>query len=646
MSNSKQRAGIFLIEILFFFIGSFYIYYTPLWTPADEERHFAYCEFIAHHHTLAVFKPAFEENEVYMAFHPPLYYLLGSLACDNDSLLLEEHLVVNDGPGVITLKNPPDPPPGFSRKIRSAYILRCCSLLFSGFTVWFVFKTAQLIFPNQLPVQIAAAVFVAMNPEFTHVSASITNDSLNIMLATASLYMLARFTQRPTSILLAFLCGLLSGCALMTKTTSLFLIPVVSFTGVYALCKDFRHRVLPVFIMFLIVAVVGGWWYARNWILFDDPFFARTIRTAHPWTPRYAPLMIHELTTIIYKTLLSYFGYFGGSKVPLPLVFLTWYGGITILGFLGCVKSLFSWLRRRRISPLVILYGIALIGGIGFFIIFNINYVGAYSGRYLFAVICPETLMIIGGVKKLIPQRLKSPVFALCSFGGVVFNIMALMFVLKPGYMEPRLHAGVCQDFFDYPSPEINISSHIGQTFVSPYNRLCGINIIFSNPQRQAQGTIFFTLWDASTKTIVSPTLQCRVKTIEDFGSYFFVFPPIDDSCGKTYKFTISTCDLLPGKGIALWCAATDVYTDGTMLLNDLPVSGDVYFIAYYFTGDKPLSIWEGIQPLALANGVYLDIWELQLYQERSKAFRQTTRTHKKFLQLKNAYANRNVRQP
>lgn len=632
------------IEILFLSMGALYLYYTPLWTPADEERHFACCEFIAQHRTLPVFKPHFEENDVYMAFHPPLYYMLGSLLCAADGMLLEEHILVNDAPGVITLKNPPNPPPGFGRKIKAAYLLRCLSLLLGAVTVFFVFKSAQLFFPKQLPLQAAATLFVAMNPEFTHVSASISNDNLNTALATACLFTLASFLKEPRRMLLAVSCGLLAGCALMTKSTSLFLAPLVCGAAAYVMLRDIRQTLKPAAAMIVLAAVIGGWWYARNWFLFDDPLFAKTMTTAHPWAPRYAPITADDIGIIIYRTLLSYFGHFGGSKVPLPGWFLLFYGGIVALGGAGCMKLIVARIRLNRdCRALPALYGLAVLGGLLFFIAFNLKYIGGYSGRYLFAVICPTAVIIFAGLRSSIARRFRNAAFIFLTIGLTILNAGALFLVLKPGYADPRLTMGVRQDLFDYPSPEINNRTSVGQLFVSPLNNLCGIQIIFSNPYKQSRGELRFTLRDATTRQDVRPAILCSVKKIEDFGNYYFVFPPIPDSEGKTYCFSIATQEVAPGSGIALWRSADDTYPDGNMLINDVPVDGDLFFIAYFFTGDTPATQWEGVSERALANGIYLDIWELQLYQERSKAFRQTTTTHKKFLQLQNAYKNRNA---
>ena len=82
--------------LLFLLFGLGYSYYTPLWNPPDEERHFAYCEYIAHHHKLPDYVKDPKGNSVTMAFHPPLYYLMGSLFFGNDRGLLEELISAND----------------------------------------------------------------------------------------------------------------------------------------------------------------------------------------------------------------------------------------------------------------------------------------------------------------------------------------------------------------------------------------------------------------------------------------------------------------------------------------------------------------------------------------------------------------------
>jgi hypothetical protein len=83
------------------------------------------------------------------------------------------------------------------------------------------------------------------------------------------------------------------------------------------------------------------------------------------------------------------------------------------------------------------------------------------------------------------------------------------------------------------------------------------------------------------------------------------------------------------------------MYSLGTLLINEQPGDGDINFRVYNFTGDSPAALLEGRSPHAYHQGLYLDIWELQLYQQQSQTFRLQTHSHAKLLQLQAAISNR-----
>ena len=125
MPKTKNNIGIYVTLLLFVSLGLCYSYYTPLWSPPDEERHFTYCEYIAQHHKLPEVSYNTEGNIVHMAYQPPLYYLIGSLFCKDDGKLLEEEIFINDGPGFKRISYPnrgAEFP--YSGKARSAHLLR------------------------------------------------------------------------------------------------------------------------------------------------------------------------------------------------------------------------------------------------------------------------------------------------------------------------------------------------------------------------------------------------------------------------------------------------------------------------------------------------------------------------------------------
>ena len=639
--HRRSEFYLLLVELLFVVIGVLYVASTPLWTPADEERHFAYCQFIAQQHSLPVFRSDFQQNSVYMAFHPPLYYLLGSLFCSADAPLLEEQIRVHPGPGNTTLVHPPEQVASFSGTARSAYLLRLVSLLLGALTIWFAFRCVAIVFPNEPAIGIAAVLFVAMNPEFMHVSASISNENLSTTLASGCVFLLLRYLQRPYAFGGVLAIGVILGCALLTKTSNLFLVPLAVCLCAYLMIQRRPRAGRDLLLIMFVAAMISAWWYMRNWIQFDDPVFAKAMAAAHPWSVRHTLPTLHDTVLIIEKAFISYFGYFGGLKVPLPWSLLIWYA----LLLLGGVVGLLCMCLARRITrdvalPLVLLL-LALLGGASIFVLFNLKYKGAYSGRYLFVVIVPVTILVFQGLKQIVSRRWSRQFFLMICALLLILNLCALFGVLRPGYAEPRLARVQQQDLFDCSTPAIVPGSGVSQGFVAPADNLCGIELLFAARPRPRAGQVGIALIDAPTERELY-AVTVPAAEIEDFARYYFVFPPIAQSGGQRYRLRLTSAGIPASSHVGVWYSEDDAYPAGRLCLNGDPVAGDLYFILYCFTGAYPESEWEGLYPCARKIGLYLDVWEMQLYQERTQSFREQSPTHQKLLRIEEAYRRRN----
>jgi hypothetical protein len=641
MVTSKKSFLAFVL-LFFFALGALYSYYTPLWTPADEERHYAYMQFVARNHTLPRFTADFEETEVFMAFHPPLYYLLGSLFVPRNSTPVEEEIIVNPLPGPTTLLHPREQIKTFSGNARTAYAIRLLSLMLGSLTVVFVYKTALIVFSGRHDIAALAALLVAMNPQFMHVCASVSNETLSTTIATAYIFFMLRCLREPTTTGQAALLGVLLGCALLTKTSCFFLGPLTLCVFISLGIRGSKNAVGHALLIVLLSAAIGGWWYLRNWLVYDDPFFAKTMTAAHPWAVRVASLSPRDILTILQKSFISYFGYFGGQKVALGWPHLVCYGAIMLCGAAGCVRSLFKPGLQKHDLPLLFVLVFALLGGMSIFALFNLKYVGAYQGRYLFVVISPITILACIGLHTIGAMLRPRLFYPLIAAGLITLNVWALFFVLRTGYAPPRIEAALQQELFDYPSPAITAQSSVGQSFIAPCDNLCGIEVLFATRVKRLSETLFFTLCDQQSGGRVLHTIRFPARNIWDFTRYYFAFPPLHNSAGNRYSFHV-----MPEPGtskpgaIALWHNRQDVYAVGTMLVNGEPAGGDVYFTVYCFTGDTPTSVLEGSRPYAYYQGLYLDIWELQLHMQRSKELRPRTHTHEKFQRLQAAHGNR-----
>ena len=189
--NSRDVICLVSIVVLFIAVGLYYSYYTPLWNPPDEERHFAYCEYIAQNHQLPHLIFEEEKRNIAQAIHPPLFYLLASLFCKNDGHLIQETVFINDGPGFNTIAHPGHESTfPFGGKAREAHFIRLLSLLLSAVAVCFVYLLVLVIFPGETTLAVATTIFVAMNPQFLHISVSVSNDPLSTALSTIYLFTL------------------------------------------------------------------------------------------------------------------------------------------------------------------------------------------------------------------------------------------------------------------------------------------------------------------------------------------------------------------------------------------------------------------------------------------------------------------------
>ena len=81
----------------------------------------------------------------------------------------------------------------------AVHLLRFYSMLLGLGTVYFTYRLAQLLFPQNAGLVIAVAAFVAFNPQFIFILSAISNDNLIIFLSTVTLWLLAGLLTTPAS---------------------------------------------------------------------------------------------------------------------------------------------------------------------------------------------------------------------------------------------------------------------------------------------------------------------------------------------------------------------------------------------------------------------------------------------------------------
>jgi hypothetical protein len=631
-----------LILALFFICAAGYNYYTPLWNPPDEERHFAYAEYIARHHSLPPPSVRDEETSVTQSIHPPLYYALASLCYRDGEGVIQDMITFNDGPGfarIIPLSQADEN--GYADKERSAYRMRILSICFSAITVCGIYLLALVVFPGNTVLASAGALFTAMNPQFLHIAASVSNENLSSALATACLLLLLRYLHAPCRAYHHVLTGMALGCMLLTKLSTLFYVPLAAGIMVWVFIRNKKQLPACLALIFCPTLLIAGWWYVRNWMLTGDPFLSKLLNATQPWAVRRSPLSLSDISEIASKTFASFFGYFGSFQIPLPNRYLFIYaaliaGGLAGLALLPRRKHLTSFQRR---ALLVLLF--TFMGGAGTFIPFNLNYIGTYMGRYFFPVLAPIAIGAMAGLASLSSPRWSRSVLTAISLLLIILNVAVLGRVVKPAYAPTALAAGVDQPRFSYPTGPLGTAA-IAQTFVSPQDNLSAIRVVFSSPLQMTEGEVSFFLSENGREPEMLHHLTLPLKEINDCTRYFFIFPPVADSKNKYYTFWFAASPS-PENRLALWYEPTDVYREGQLLVNREPAGGDLCFTTYHFSGTHPMTEWQGRKETVLSQGMYVDVRELQLYYEQSKESRERTITHEKILRVIQAVENRSL---
>ncbi|QQD75233.1 glycosyltransferase family 39 protein [Curtobacterium sp. YC1] len=109
-------------------------------------------------------------------------------------------------------------------------------------------------------------------PEVAAIGASVTNDALMLPLAGTLVYLVVRLLTGDRRVRTTIWIGLLLGAMLLVKGTAL---PAVPFVGIAVLAAGLTRatalrNALRALWTLAIAAVVGGWWWLRNLIVYHD----------------------------------------------------------------------------------------------------------------------------------------------------------------------------------------------------------------------------------------------------------------------------------------------------------------------------------------------------------------------------------------
>ncbi len=465
---------------VFIALALFYSIIIPLFEGPDEDDHFRYAKFIADQRALPVqlFEPG-GGIAGHQGWQPPLYYSLVALVvAPIDTSDHEQHLwrnyaatFVGDpaccGRNIYYHTDSENFP--YTRTTLAVHLARLLSILCGAVTVWATYQTCQ-VFGNL--TGLAAAAIVAFNPSFLFASALVSNDAMLSAFSSLVLLMWVRLltekTARQTVIAsraaakqspnrtmgiassrsfdsattnvaplrtllamtrsAAFL-GALIGLGILTKTSALGLIPFSMLVLIIAAwrARDARFAIIGNATMLAIIALISGWWFIRNQMLYGDPLAYRLMITSAIF-PRAGPLTPPELFQISLPWLWQTFW---GGPTPSdfsPAILIT-LGVLTSVAFVGMILSIIRD-SRFEIRDSILVLGAWL----AFILVAQIQFIrtttGADQGRYLFPAISIIALFLVAGLVEFARFVIRISTLRLGSGQDFEFRITNLSFVI------------------------------------------------------------------------------------------------------------------------------------------------------------------------------------------------------------------------
>ncbi len=453
-------------------IGTLYSVINPIHEGTDELRHYRFIQYIIQNKSLPV---QGEEDCRSQSHHPPLFYMMAAVVSAG----------VDTGEGVCVNgqanpfwgyrqwevgtdnKNqyihPPSEQFPWQGQARAAHLARLVNVFLGGLVVIVTWLTARLVWPANRWMAIGATPLAAFLPQFLYMSGTLNNDVIAALAGGTVCLVCVLLINRPGPLNNPLKWGIIFGAAYSLALMSKFnLAPFGLPLGLVIMYKtlmpllnsaddrdpDWQGFFYAGFAFVGTTAVLAGWWFLRNQILYGEPTGFRILTEL--WGAREASsswgLLWIELPGI-WSTFIGRFG-FGQIPLPSPVYQISW--GLTFMAIFGIGFNAF-WHRFNRdrlpanrdaaIRPHLLLLGlVALIAVVVVFAYVLVSPAGA-MGRFLFPGLPAFALLIFWGLTlwpKLLGWNWDRRLAIGLNVVMVWVSLWALFMFLQPAYAQPE----------------------------------------------------------------------------------------------------------------------------------------------------------------------------------------------------------------
>ena len=459
----------------------------PVFEPADESGHYAHILYIWKQGRLPnLADPVPTEKGVGYTTYPPLYYFsLIPLAKLIDAPLESEELLpyhpqkelFKKSVYAVYLHTKDELFFKWNSLAKSVHLLRLQTSLYGLLTVYLVYLTGKKVFGEKSRKPLLAAVLVGLNPMFAHISNSIVNVNLNILLFSFFFYLVANSLQKSsrvpvrgrgdpffsldchgvkpvlneaegrlamtklsfsTTLKLNFVLGIIAGAAYLSKITGLVLVPIWGLLMAINLFRKKHADRLSFFGIQSVFFTLGfltssGWYLIRNYNLYGSlletevaiKYFGRPAMQLEMSGP------VNYWTGFVQTNFKTFFSGYGMLTVNLPDKIVYLLALTAIIGVWGIILS-------EKENPLrSLLKGFSLIILFGHIIV-NLN-VEAFHARDLFIGMVPFSLLFVDGVRIWLKELLSGKLWSSRIINSGAFSIfltISLFHFLQPDLVD------------------------------------------------------------------------------------------------------------------------------------------------------------------------------------------------------------------
>ena len=440
-----------LLLLAFVVVAIGYTLAIPPGEGVDEAAHLDYVRYVMEEGALPEQPMTREQGvEVWMGHHPPLYYALGALViswtntADFEQVFRPNpHFVWRENDGRngwnVMLHFGQDRFP-WRGSVLALQIMRLFGVLLAAIALFAIYQAAELLFPEHPWVALGATAVAVFNPSFIYMSSTVHHDVLQASIFALAAWWIIRFLKKPERPYDPLLAGLLVAAAMLTKLSGLTLALVMGlalFTQALRE-RDWRSFIRRTAIVYGVAALLAGWWYVRNLLLYDDFLGWRMFLSIHSDPVRTTPyswgIFVDEFLGQVSRT---YWGGFGFMHITFPETtrYLWWLVGLALVGLMLALARRQLSLRQHWAEGLVILaLPVLLFISI---VRFSFATVGAGHGRYFFPAAFSVGVLVVIGLNGFGGWRYQRLISIALAVGLMAYAIWLPVAFVLPKYTTP-----------------------------------------------------------------------------------------------------------------------------------------------------------------------------------------------------------------